>query len=72
MCQVLEVDAKETKMNGTLGVSSLAGETDECIILATCSVLSERYSQEYRGDITQPGDMEEDFWRAVTELGSEG
>lgn len=41
MSQALEVDVKRTKMNGTLGVPSLAGETDAYVILAMRAVLSE-------------------------------
>lgn len=54
-----------------IGVPSLARDTDEYIIPETCSTLSERYSQEYRGDLTLPGDVEEDFKTAMTELGFE-
>lgn len=71
-CQSLEVDAKRIKMNETLGVPSLAGETDEYLILTVCSVLSERYSQEHTGDLTLPGDVEENFKTAMIELGFEG
>ena len=38
MCQALEADAKRTKTDGTLGVSSLLGETEECTVLAAGSV----------------------------------
>lgn len=41
MSQALEVDVKRTKINGTLGFPSLAGETDAYVILAMCAVLSE-------------------------------
>lgn len=47
-------------------------ETDEYFILTVCSVLSERYSQEHTGDLTLPGDVEEDSKTAMTELGFEG
>lgn len=59
-------------MHETLGVPSLARETDEYFILTVCSVLSERYSQEHTGDLTLSGDAEEDSKTAMTELGFEG
>lgn len=49
MSQALEAGVKRTKMNGTLGVPSLAGETDAYVILAMCSVLLKTYSQEDGG-----------------------
>lgn len=52
-----------------LGIPSLAGETDEYIILAICLVLSQRSGQEHRGDLTLPRDVEEDFKIAMTEHG---
>lgn len=58
-------------MHRTLGVPSAAGEIDEDTILTTWSALSERDTQEHKGDPTLPGDGEKDFKIAMIGLGFE-